>query len=109
VDRPIQTILEILGMVSEELRQAQRAPTILQSSVLYDRALDLLFNAMNLSQPLAVRREADGRRAFLWVDGDPKNPDYRYLVSLPNGTFVEGTEKSQEACEAAVARILTQQ
>jgi hypothetical protein len=61
-------------MVSEELLQAQRAPTIQQSSMLHDWALDLLFNAMNLSQPLAVRWEANGRRASLWVDGDPKNP-----------------------------------
>lgn len=56
VDRPIQAALEILGIVAEELRQAQRAPTIRQSSTLYDRAMDLPFNTMNLSQPLAVQR-----------------------------------------------------
>ena len=106
VDRPVQGTLEILGIVAEELRQAQCAPTIRQSSALYDRAMDLLFNTMNLSQPLAVRREANGRRAFLWVEGDGKHPDFRYVVSFPDGTAAEGTESSQQACEAAAARLL---
>ncbi len=52
---------------------------------------------------------ANGRRAFLWVDGDQKNPEFRYLVSFPNGTFAEDAEKSLEACEAVAARILKQQ
>jgi hypothetical protein len=42
--------------------------------------MDLLFNMMNLWQQLAVRREANGRRAFLWVAGDQKNPGFYWLV-----------------------------
>lgn len=109
VDRPIQTILGILDIVAEELRQAQIAPTIQQSNAIFDHALDLLFNTMNLSQPIAVRKEANGRRAFLWVDGDPKNPSFRYLVSFPNGAATEGTEPSQQACELTAAKILSEQ
>jgi hypothetical protein len=106
VGRPIEALLQILGTVAQELRDAHRAPTIRDSHALYDRALDLLVNTLNLALPVALRREANGRRAFLWVDGDPKNPDFSWLVSYPDGTWKQGTEQTQLECERVTGRLL---
>jgi hypothetical protein len=57
-------------------------------------------------QPLAFRREKDGRLAFLWVEGQgTPHVEFRWLVSADGQCFF-GSERRQEACEKACATIL---
>lgn len=98
---PIRGMLKVLDAVREDLVAAAASQHALESSDRVDRAMDLLFNALNLAKPLAFRRAENRRVAFLWADGG-----FNWIVCYRDGTFRGGRAEEQRECEQAVTLLL---
>lgn len=106
-DQPINGLVWVLDRVREELLDAKGSETHDEWTARYEGAMNLLFNTINLANPVAHVWQRNGRTAFLWVDTRAESPPpCPWVVCYSDGTFRQGTQNTQEACEAEVNRLL---
>lgn len=65
--RPIEAFLPFVREAETELVASQKARDPIESIRLFDGALNLLFNGLNLSMPVAHVRSLNGHLAFMWI------------------------------------------
>lgn len=98
---------KILREIADALSTAATMKDAGQGRELADRAMNDLFSVMSHSNPLAFRREAHGRIAFLWSDIRKNGPpSFHWVVCHPNGSCRSGEESSERDCEETVERLL---
>ena len=105
--RRVIGLVELLRLITERLAYAATLRDGGQAMDIADDAVDRLAGLLNLCSPIAHRREKNGHFAFMWIEtGNESVIDFRWIVCLPDGTFQQGIEQSQLACEKAVGKHL---
>jgi hypothetical protein len=107
-EEPMKALLVVLRAVQRDFLAALGTRDPEQHQRLYEQGMNLLYNTLNLSHPIAHARRKNGRIAFTWIDyADRKAPPtFRWVVCLTDGTWKTGTEATQELCEAVAEAYL---
>jgi hypothetical protein len=87
--KPLEAFIKILDTVKAELRQAQACTVPSQTREIYDKAIELLFETLSTTKPLALRKEDGGRLRVLLAGAQPGEPRPVAICLVPGGWELE--------------------